>query len=700
TLIVCREMPGGDVNFYDISTPPNPFPNPVTNPVPFVTISPASMGLEDDIPHNPVIISNLLFLSWYQNGLQIFDISDRTRPIRIGSYDTFPGVKSSSYQGNWGIYPQLGLNKLLVSDIQSGLFILDASAVLTATNNYPPLLVKPPMSLTVTQGMNATFSSIVTGSLLKYQWRFNGINIPAGTNSNLSFSSVQPGDSGNYNLIATNSVGAVTSVLATLSVVVTSNSFPAITSQPQSISVYPNNSASFSVAVTGAAPLSYQWYFRGSSILAATNSIFTRPAVQPQEVGSYFVQVSNSSGTITSANAFLTLLDSPYLSAVQAVAGARGALISWNSTIASDSQVQFDFASQSGSLGNSSYIDRTLTTNHVILLSGLSPDTTYSYQVFSTAGSNTYLSGVYQFTTAGSLILDNTNNQVAFSGSWTTGTLSPDKYGNDYSFATTVNGSPNASATFRPNITTPGKYDVYIWYPQGSNRATDAPVLVSFEGGSQTVLVNQTTNGGDWRLIASGKSFPAGTSGFVRLSNNSLVAGKVVIADAVRFAYVESQDFATNGTVPSWWENFYFGAAVDPLADPDSDSYTTAEEYILGTSPVTSSSRFSLEVQAAGNSGNIVFWPYLSNRNYQLLYRTNLTDSSWQMVSAGNIIPTSDGHGIFSISSFNTPQGFYRLAVQWTTNTPFAGRFALAKGSATPDVADAVCGVPNRIYIK
>src|ERR1043165_95632 len=58
-LIVCRETPGGDVRFYDIS---NPATIP-SNATPVVTLTPASMGLEPDIPHNPVVVSNFLFLS-------------------------------------------------------------------------------------------------------------------------------------------------------------------------------------------------------------------------------------------------------------------------------------------------------------------------------------------------------------------------------------------------------------------------------------------------------------------------------------------------------------------------------------------------------------------------------------------------------------------------------------------------------------
>ena len=98
TLVVCREIPGGDVKLYDIS---NPAAIP-TNARPLVTLTPASMGIEADIPHNPVVVSNYLFVSWYQNGLQIFDITDRTKPVRLGFFDTYPVSRDQLVPGELG----------------------------------------------------------------------------------------------------------------------------------------------------------------------------------------------------------------------------------------------------------------------------------------------------------------------------------------------------------------------------------------------------------------------------------------------------------------------------------------------------------------------------------------------------------------------------------------------------------------------
>jgi uncharacterized lipoprotein YddW (UPF0748 family) len=133
----------------------------------------------------------------------------------------------------------------------------------------------------------------------------------------------------------------------------------------------------------------------------------------------------------------------------------------------------------------------------------------------------------------GEIIID--NGQATYVGSWSTGTSSTDKYGSDYRYALGVTGSATHTATYRPNIPTTGTYDIYIWYPQGSNRATNAPWLISSASGSVTVNVNQQINGGQWVLISSGRTFNAGTTGFVRLSNAIGSTSPVVMADAVRF---------------------------------------------------------------------------------------------------------------------------------------------------------------------
>ena len=75
------------------------------------------------IPHNLIIKDNLLYVSHYYDGLWIWDISNPANPTYVASYDTYPLSNGSSYKGAWGVYPLLPSGNILVSDMQSGLFV-------------------------------------------------------------------------------------------------------------------------------------------------------------------------------------------------------------------------------------------------------------------------------------------------------------------------------------------------------------------------------------------------------------------------------------------------------------------------------------------------------------------------------------------------------------------------------------------------
>ena len=154
-----------------------------------------------------------------------------------------------------------------------------------------------------------------------------------------------------------------------------------------------------------------------------------------------------------------------------------------------------------------------------------------SGQATITAGHVTTLN--LTISSVGDIIIDNPS--ATFTGSWSTGTSSTDKYGADYRYANTAT-SETATAIWRPSIGTAGTYNVYVWYPQGTNRSVKAPYTVYYNGGSVAVPVNQTTNGGKWNLIAT-KSFATGTAGYVKLGNGTAESSKVVMADAVKFVY-------------------------------------------------------------------------------------------------------------------------------------------------------------------
>ncbi|HSH16920.1 MAG TPA: immunoglobulin domain-containing protein, partial [Verrucomicrobiae bacterium] len=82
---------------------------------------------------------------------------------------------------------------------------------------------------------------------------------------------------------------------------------PSITGQPQSQIVGLGDNATFTVSAVGSAPLSYQWFFDGIDIPGANAATLTFPVTSGDQAGAYTVEVSNATGSETSAPATLTV---------------------------------------------------------------------------------------------------------------------------------------------------------------------------------------------------------------------------------------------------------------------------------------------------------------------------------------------------------------------------------------------------------
>jgi len=81
-------------------------------------------GTSRAIDHNGFVRGNRYYMSNYQKGLTILDITDPTTPQTIGYFDTYTPGNSVGFDGAWGTYPFLPSGNILVSDIDSGLYVL------------------------------------------------------------------------------------------------------------------------------------------------------------------------------------------------------------------------------------------------------------------------------------------------------------------------------------------------------------------------------------------------------------------------------------------------------------------------------------------------------------------------------------------------------------------------------------------------
>jgi hypothetical protein len=166
------------------------------------------------------------------------------------------------------------------------------------------------------------------------------------------------------------------------------------------------------------------------------------------------------------------------------------------------------------------------------------------------------------------------NGGAGFSttGTWSTSTGSTEASGGNYAVAN--GGTGSATATYALNVPEAGRYEVCVWYPQGTNRATDAPFTVNSTAGATTVRVNQQLTGGRWVRLGD-FDFAAG-AGSVVLSNQVANTAQVVIADAVKatkwFNPPTSQAMHVNsiamskGTLASS-STYYYGLATVTVKD-------------------------------------------------------------------------------------------------------------------------------------
>ncbi len=86
---------------------------------------------------------------------------------------------------------------------------------------------------------------------------------------------------------------------------------PSITNQPVNATVALGSNASFSVGATDWTNITYQWFYNSGSLAGRTNSLLNITNVSPANIGSYFVIVQNSFGSVTSSVVTLSTNSAP-----------------------------------------------------------------------------------------------------------------------------------------------------------------------------------------------------------------------------------------------------------------------------------------------------------------------------------------------------------------------------------------------------
>lgn len=181
-------------------------------------------------------------------------------------------------------------------------------------------VIKQPQGVSLVQGQ--TLSLNVATNIdeeVEIRWQKNGSLLTSQLGSNLMISDVDESDSGAYRAIAFRNGQIAYSNFAHVQV---TNGLSGIhiTQHPTSITILEGQQANIQVSASGGGFLRYQWFRNGTELLNATRSYLSISNASAEDEGSYFVQVSNSAGKVSSshaevqvisANASLNLLEHP-----------------------------------------------------------------------------------------------------------------------------------------------------------------------------------------------------------------------------------------------------------------------------------------------------------------------------------------------------------------------------------------------------
>lgn len=175
----------------------------------------------------------------------------------------------------------------------------------------PASVAAHPQNQVVMLGHPASFTVSANGtSPIQYQWQKNGLTIPGANAATLTIAATSMADSNaQFRCIINNPYGGDTSNSARISLLYSS---PLITSHPASHTTYAGSSATFSVTVTGALPMAYQWQRNGIHLPGQTQSSLSIPSVTSADSADHFrCIVSNQFGTDSSNTAILVVLAQP-----------------------------------------------------------------------------------------------------------------------------------------------------------------------------------------------------------------------------------------------------------------------------------------------------------------------------------------------------------------------------------------------------
>jgi len=465
--------------------------------------------------------------------------------------------------------------------------------------------------------------------------------------------------------------------------------------QPVSQTVSVGQSATFSVAATGSAPLTYQWRKNGVNMSGAANASYTTPAVTSADSGARFdVLVSNAMGTASSTAATLT---------VSAAATAAPQITSQpvNQTVSTGQVATFSVVATGAPTPTYQWQKNSVKIGGATGASYTTPATTaadsgakFGVVVSNSAGSVTSNSATLTVNTATSAapkITTQPANQAVTTGQ--TATFSVVATGTPAPAYQWRKNSANISGATSPSYTTPAttsgdngaKFDVVVSNSAGTvtsaaatltvNTPTASAPKVTTQPGSQTVNVGQAAT---FTVVASGSA----TLSYQWQKN------------AVNISGASSSTYITPATVAG-------------------DTGATFDVVVSNSAGTVTSNNATLTVNVVSSTSNVdvVTYHYDNLRTGQNTKETTLTHANVTQAKFGKIgsfavdgkvdaqplylsglaIPNQGTKNVlYVVTEHDTVYAFDADSVNGTTSTKLWSASMLASGETSSD--DRGCG--------
>ena len=627
--------------------------------------------------------------------------------LPYGSQTTVSSTLTTSHSVTLtGLTPGTLYNYAVISANSSNASTTSANLTFTTTAAAPVISAVASGSITSTSAVITWTTDQASSSLVNYgtstgYGSSSTLNSALVTSHSVTLTGLTPGTTYDFDVVSANgsnlsstSVNYSFATSAAAAPVISAVASGSITST-SAIITWTTDQASSSQVKYGTTQ-SYGSTSTLNSALVTSHSV-TLTGLTPGTTYDFAVVSTNgSNATSTSTNySFSTTAVAPVISAVSSSSiTSTSAIITWTTDQASSSLVNYG---TTASYGSSSTPSSTLVTSHSVTLTGLTPGTTYYFDVVSTNSSNlTATSTSYSFATTApaapviSAVSSSSITSTSAVIAWTTDQASSSqvKYGTTQSYGSTSTLSSTLVMSHSVTLTglTPGTtYDFEVISTNGSSvTATStnytfatlaaAPVISAVTSSSITsnsAIIAWTTDQASSSLVNYGTTASYGSSS---TPNTNLVTSHSVTLTGLTpgTTYYFDVVSANSSNVSSTSTSYSFtttAAAAPVISSVATSALTSSSVTITWTTDQASSSQVNYGTTASYGSSSALNSSLVTSHSVTLTGLTAGTTYYFDVVSANssNVSSTSAG-STFTTSTATGPAPFVGYVAFWGIN--------------------------------